>query len=79
MPQYKCLNCGYQGNKLIFQCNNYDYCVATNDKEPEYLSDAPKWVKDKYSGDAEIGEPVCCPKCRCWGVNNFTTIIPDGN
>ncbi|MEO0083038.1 MAG: hypothetical protein ABIK33_01440 [candidate division WOR-3 bacterium] len=74
MAIYKCLNCGYQGRKFIFQFNNYGYCVASNTIEPEYLSEAPKWVKDKGLGDAEIGKPVGCPKCHSWGVNNFIVI-----
>jgi len=71
---YKCINCGYSGKKLIFQFNDYGYCVASNEEEPEYISDVPKWVKDKAVGDAEIGEPVACPKCHAWSVDNFEII-----
>jgi len=70
--KYKCLNCGYNGNELIFQLNDYAYCVASNKEEPEYFGIAPEWARDK--GDAEIGEPVGCPKCHAWGVNNFEPI-----
>ncbi|MEO0076024.1 MAG: hypothetical protein ABIK31_08015 [candidate division WOR-3 bacterium] len=74
MLKYKCLNCGYQGKKFIFQFNSYGYCVASNEKEPEYISDVPKWVQDKHSGNAEIGEPAGCPKCHVWGINNFIVV-----
>jgi len=73
MPKYRCRNCGYQGRKLIFQFNDYGYCVATNEEEPEYVScEMPEWVEGK--GDAEIGEPVGCPKCHSFGVYNFEII-----
>lgn len=73
MPKYKCKNCGYEGSKLIFQFTDYTHCVASNNKEdPEYISSIPNWVKDKNVGDAEIGEPVGCPKCHTWGVGNFS-------
>lgn len=68
---YKCLKCGYKGKKFVFQFNDYTYCVATNEEEPEYLAAAPKWCTD---GDAEIGKPVGCPKCHAWGVGNFENI-----
>lgn len=42
MGIYKCINCGYKGKKLIFQCNDYNYCIATNNSDPEYISKAPK-------------------------------------
>jgi len=71
MSKYRCKNCGYQGKRLIFQFNDYGYCIATNSEEPEYISDMPRWVKNKGVGDAEIGEPVGCPKCHVWGVDNF--------
>lgn len=71
-PKYKCKNCGYQGKKFIFQLSNYGYCFASNEEESDYLSRAPKWVEEK--GDAEIGEPVGCPKCRSWGIDNFEMI-----
>ncbi len=70
--KYKCKTCGYSGKKLIFQFTDYTYCLATNSEEPDYISKAPKWVG---SGDeARIGEPVGCPKCKEWGVNNFEQI-----
>ncbi len=70
--KYKCKNCGYQGKELIFQFNDYGYCLASNEEEPNYLGVTPKWIEDK--GDAEIGEPIGCPKCQAWGVNNFEII-----
>ncbi len=66
--KYKCKNCGYNGDELIFQFNDYTYCVASNEKEPEYIGVCPDWVT---AGDAKIGEPVGCAKCRTWGVGNF--------
>ena len=74
MENYKCKNCGYQGSKLIFQMTDYDYCLASNEIEPEYINRAPKWVRDKGFGEIEIGEPVGCPKCRAWGINNFEIV-----
>jgi hypothetical protein len=74
MTKYKCLKCGYQGKKFIFQFDDYGYCVASNEEEPEYIDGTPQWVKDKAFGEAEIGEPVGCPKCHAWGVNNFELI-----
>lgn len=68
MGKYKCKNCGYDGDELIFQFNDFTYCVASNDNDPEYIDECPEWVT---AGDAEIGEPVGCPKCRTWGVDNF--------
>ena len=72
MPKYRCKKCGYRGKELIFQFNDYGYCLASNKKEPEYLGTVPRWVGGK--GDAEIGEPVGCPKCCSWGVDNFEII-----
>jgi len=71
---YSCKNCGYTGKKLIFQFNEYSYCVASNDDEPEFISSTPKWVKDIAEGESEIGEPVGCPKCHAWGESNFAII-----
>lgn len=68
---HKCKNCGYQGAELIFQFNDYSYCVATNEETPAYVSSTPRWVTGKSLGEADIGEPVGCPKCKCWGVDNF--------
>ena len=72
MAKYKCKSCGYSGNKLIFQFTDYTYCVASNEDDPEFINSAPKWVEDMGGGDAEIGEPVGCPKCHVWGDNNFS-------
>jgi rubredoxin len=74
MTKYKCVKCGYQGDELIFQFNDYAYCVASNDDEPEFITGAPKWVENMAVGEAEIGEPVGCPKCRAWGTSNFEMI-----
>ncbi len=74
MLQYRCKKCGYIGKKLIFQFDDFGYCVATNKLESEYIEKPPKWVIDKGFGEAEIGEPVGCPKCYVWGVDNFETI-----
>lgn len=32
------------------------------------------WVKERGLGDAEIGNPVGCPKCHAWGVGRFREI-----
>lgn len=73
MPKYKCKKCGYAGNKLIFQFDDYGYCIASNEEEPVHITcELPDWVEGK--GDAEINEPVGCPKCRAWGVNNFEIV-----
>lgn len=75
MRKYRCTTCGYSGDKLIFQFNDYGYCVATNEEEPEFISsDVPQCLKEKSFGEAEIGEPVGCPKCHAWGVHNFEDI-----
>jgi hypothetical protein len=74
MAQYRCLNCGYDGGELICQFNDYTYCVASNEEDPEFIDDCPDWVKDKGLGDAEIGQPVGCPKCHAWGVDKFEEI-----
>lgn len=74
--KYRCTNCGYAGNKLIYQFNDYTYCVATNEEEPEFVNSAPRWI-DEFTfggGEAEIGEPVGCPKCHAWGVHTFEEI-----
>ena len=72
--KYKCKNCGYAGEGLIFEFSDCGYCVASNSEDPEYLREVPNWVKEKAVGDAEIGEPVGCPKCHAWGVDNFEII-----
>ncbi len=71
MLKYKCKKCGYSGDELIFTWNEYSYCIASNEEEPEYISRPPKWAND---GDAEIGDPVGCPKCKAWGTDNFKMI-----
>ena len=71
MEQYRCSNCGYSGDKLVYQFNDYTYCVASNDEEPDFIDGCPAWVNDKGLGDAEIGEPVGCPECHAWGVDKF--------
>ena len=71
---FKCIKCGYKGKTFIFQFTDYTYCVATNETEPEYITQPPDWVEDLVVGDAEIGEPVGCPKCRIWGIGNFEEI-----
>ncbi|MCK4352066.1 hypothetical protein KAW65_01515 [candidate division WOR-3 bacterium] len=76
MRLYKCKNCGYSGDKFVFQFNDYTYCVASNDEEPEFINCCPEWVSDKVPvGDAEIGEPVGCPECHAWGVSNFELVF----
>lgn len=74
MGKYKCLSCGYSGEELIHQCNDYSYCLASNEEEPEFIDGCPTWVKEKGLGDTEIGEPVGCPECHAWGVDNFEVI-----
>jgi len=59
---------------MIFQFAEYDYCVASNEDEPDFIDSSPQWVEDMTVGEAEIGEPVGCPKCHTWGVNNFEII-----
>ena len=71
MSKYRCKRCGYSGDELIFQFNDYTYALATNEEEPEYVAKPPKWAPD---GDAEIGEPVGCPKCRNWGEGEFEIV-----
>ena len=74
MSKYKCKQCGYKGDRLIFQYTEYGYCIASNDnvaQDVEYIKPAPKWVT---AGDAEIGSPVGCPKCHNWGEGGFELI-----
>ena len=71
MPVYRCTTCGYAGDRFIFQFNDYTYCVASNEEEPEYLEAIPDWVIALPVGDAEIKDPVGCPQCHAWGVTNF--------
>jgi len=74
MAKYKCKKCGYDGDKIIFQFSDYGYCVATNQEDPEYLSESPEWIKYKGLGEAIIGQPVGCPKCHAIGVNHFDSL-----
>lgn len=74
MSKYRCLNCGYCGDELIYQLTDYTYCVASNVEEPEFLSGCPAWVREKGLGSAEVGEPVGCSKCHAWGLDNFEVV-----
>lgn len=75
MDGYRCKNCGYSGQALIFQFNTFAYCVATNSEEPEYVGDQlPEWVETEGFGEAEIGEPVGCLNCHAWGLDNFELV-----
>lgn len=38
MGKYKCKNCGYDGDELIFQFNDYTYCLASNEKNQNILA-----------------------------------------
>lgn len=58
----------------MFQFNDYGYCLASNGEAPDYLGDAPDWVKQQGVGDAGIGDPVGCPSCHTWGLDNFEKI-----
>lgn len=71
---YKCKICGYKGDSFVFQFTDYTYCVASNEEDPEFLNSAPKWSRDIDDGEAEIGEPIGCPKCYAWGVSNFEVV-----
>lgn len=71
MKKYRCTSCGYEGEELVYSFTDYGYCMATNSDDPDYVNEPPDWVKEKGYGEAEIGEPVGCPKCRVWGVHNF--------
>ncbi|MBM3118046.1 MAG: hypothetical protein FJ006_00585 [Chloroflexi bacterium] len=71
MGKYKCSICGYSGSELIFELNDYTYCLASNEEDPEFIDNCPTWVNDNGPGDSEIGEPVGCPKCHAWGVDKF--------
>ena len=51
--KYKCKNCGYSGDKFVFQFNDYTYCIASNGEEPEFVDRCPEWVFDKVVGGAE--------------------------
>ena len=79
MAKYKCLNCGYAGDTLVFQFNDYGYCVATNSLDPDYIGSAPEWVSAQGFGAAEIGEPVACPSCHAWGITNFELVDVERN
>ena len=71
---YKCKNCGYGGKELVFKFTDHGYCVASNKDEANFISSAPSWVMDMAVSDAEIEEPVGCPKRHVWGENNFEKI-----
>jgi len=71
MGKYRCLICGYSGDELICQFNDYTHCLASNEENPEFIDDCPTWVKEKGLGEAEIGEPIGCPECHAWGVDKF--------
>ncbi len=71
MGKYQCLICGYSGNNLIYEFNDYNYCLASNEEEPEFIDDCPAWIKDRALGEAEIGNPVGCPECLAWGTDKF--------
>ena len=70
---YRCSNCGYEGAELVYQFNDYTYCLASNDEEPEYIGPSPSWIP-ALAGDAEIREPVGCPRCHARGVVNFDPV-----
>ena len=72
MARYRCLNCNYSGDELIYQFTDYTYCVASNNEEPDFIGDCPIWVQG--FGEAEIGQPVGCPECHAWGVDKFEEI-----
>ncbi len=74
MGKYRCLNCGYSGDNLVFQFTDYTYCVASNDEKKEYLSAYPAWIDSLGVGDAETGDPVGCPQCHTWGTDKFDFI-----
>ncbi|MBI2845054.1 MAG: hypothetical protein HYX86_00765 [Chloroflexi bacterium] len=71
---YRCMNCGYQGENLIFTLVDHTACLATNESDPEYLAPARDLAEARGYGDAEIGEPIGCPTCRAWGVDKFEEI-----
>lgn len=71
MAKYKCKQCGYAGDLLIFAFTDHGYCTASNDNDPEWFGRAPEWVT---AGGAEIGDPVGCPNCKAWGVDKFESI-----
>lgn len=72
--KYRCKNCGYSGNKFIFEFTDFGYCFASNSDEPEYLGKPPLWVEHKGLGEAKIGEVIGCPRCHAWGNHNFEII-----
>ena len=74
MGRYKCLNCDYNGNELVYQFNEYNYCVASNEQDPEFIRGCPSWVADKGIGEAIVGEPIGCPRCHAWGLDKFEPI-----
>ena len=50
MAQYRCLNCGYSGDELVYQFNDYSYCIASNEEEPDFIDDYPDFpVANDYN------------------------------
>ncbi|MBN2187504.1 MAG: hypothetical protein JW732_08685 [Dehalococcoidia bacterium] len=74
MGKYRCVICGYNGDELIYQFNEYGYCLASNEEDPEFIGNCPTWVEKEGFGEAEIGEPVGCPECHAWGVDKFQLV-----
>lgn len=66
-----CLGCGNTGH-LIFPITKWYYCIATNEKNPNFVTDAPIWASQK---EFEISdEPIGCPVCKAWGKDKFEWI-----
>ena len=74
MAKYKCKQCGYKGKDMVYEFNLYTFCVASNDEEPEYISDAPDWIRREGYSEADIGNPIGCPRCHALGEDNFQLI-----
>lgn len=74
MAKYRCIECGYDGDNLVFSLTDYTYCVATNEEDPEYVEEAAEWIETKSVGYEEIGEPIGCPVCHAWGEDKFVII-----
>ena len=71
MGKYRCSICGYSGDELIYQFNDYTHCLASNEEDPEFIDYCPAWVREKGLGEGEIVEPIGCPQCHVWGVDKF--------
>ena len=74
---WKCIKCNKVHKKYIFEFNDYSYCIASNEEEPEFEEMAQdnkklKWFSD--FGDAKIGEPVGCLVCKTRDTNNFEIV-----